>query len=176
MINLQDFFKYYTDTKNQVEAVKLLEGLMPPALLQDDSVWVVKYREAVAPTFSFDSPLNTKITENFTYAEFANNEEARRFYNSGQCAIAMELAEFLEDGRKVFGPLKITSGHRPPAINAAVGGATNSEHVYPINGDGKEFERWCDNTWPYSIGYGMDYRGFVHVGIRQHQQGIRWDY
>ena len=44
-ISLPDFFKFYTGTVEQKEAVVLLESMMPTSLLQDDSSWVVKYRE-----------------------------------------------------------------------------------------------------------------------------------
>ena len=47
-ISLQDFFKYYNGTVEQQEAVVLLESAMPTTLLQDNSVWVLKYRETPA--------------------------------------------------------------------------------------------------------------------------------
>ena len=42
------------------------------------------------------------------------------------------LAEFLEELRTKFDgkSVIITSGHRPTAINAAVGGSETSEHLY----------------------------------------------
>ena len=132
------------------------------------------------------SPFNQNITKNITYGEFTLNQEARRFTNQGQCDIATELCEFLERARAKFGPIKITSGNRPPAVNASVGGASNSEHLfkpgcgavdaYPINASCLEFEKWCDKEWPYSVGYGASYRGFVHLGIRAGRPKIRWDY
>ena len=44
-ISLPDFFKYYTGTVEQKEAIVLLESQMPLTLLTDKSSWVVKYRE-----------------------------------------------------------------------------------------------------------------------------------
>ena len=45
-ISLPDFFRYFDSTNaNQLEAVVLLESLMPDSLLRDESVWVKKYRE-----------------------------------------------------------------------------------------------------------------------------------
>jgi uncharacterized protein YcbK (DUF882 family) len=132
------------------------------------------------------SPFSQKITPNFTYGELTLNQEARRFTNQGQCDIATELCQFLEKARAKFGPIKITSGNRPPAVNASVGGASNSEHlfkpgcgavdIYPINASCLELEKWCDKEWPYSVGYGASYRGFVHLGIRVGRPKIRWDY
>ena len=141
-----------------------------------------------ADTLAFkpSSPFSQNITPHFTYGELTLCQEERRFTNQGQCDIALQLCQFLEKARAKFGPLKITSGHRPPAVNTSVGGATNSEHlykphcgavdVYPIDGDGMEFERWCDKNWEYSVGYGMNYRGFVHLGIRADGGKHRWDY
>ena len=192
-INLVDFFAHYTGgpaNPQQEEAVRLLEEDMPASLLTSKARWVRKYREtAPAPEFTPftpHSPYTTLITPHFTYAELTLNEPARRFTDQGQCDIAAEICQFLEKARAKFGPLKITSGHRPPAVNAAVGGASNSEHlykpgcgavdVYPINGDGMAFEKWCDEQWPFSVGYGMAYRGFVHLGIREGRPRVRWDY
>jgi GH24 family phage-related lysozyme (muramidase) len=132
------------------------------------------------------APYAQQVTPSFTYGELTLYQPQRRFLNQGQCDIAIELCEFLEKARAKFGPLKITSGHRPPDVNAAVGGANNSEHlfkpgcgavdVYPIDGDGQAFEDWCDENWPYSVGYGWTYRQFTHLGIREGRPRVRWDY
>ena len=45
-IALADFFKWFdANNVNQLEAVVLLESMMPDSLLKDDSAWVIKYRE-----------------------------------------------------------------------------------------------------------------------------------
>ena len=186
----RDFWRYYKGTPEQVEAVnELYVGIhsSDPCLLHDNASWVRAYRERPAlGTLTPDAPFSTQITENFTYGEFALEQEARRFVNQGQCDIAVEIAQFLEKGRAKFGPLRITSGHRPAAINAACGGAINSEHLfqigcgavdaYPLNASCQDFENWCDKEWPFSIGYGASYRGFVHIGIRSGRPRVRWDY
>ena len=183
-----NFFKYYKGEVQQEAGVGILYDQIRDVLKSDDHDWITTYRQTPAgsdltPSSSFD----TAVTPNFTYGELTNGgEEARRFTSQDQCEVAIEICEFLEKARAKFGPIKITSGHRPPAINAAVGGASASEHLYspgcgavdayPINGNGAAFETWCDNNWPYSIGYGMSYRGFVHIGIRAGKARIRWDY
>jgi hypothetical protein len=133
-----------------------------------------------------DAPFSYAITPHFYYGELCNYEKERRFTDQGQCLIAEELCNYLEKLRKLFGPIQITSGHRPPAINAEVGGASQSEHlfksgegavdIYPISGDGYELEKYVDGDWPFSVGYGMSYRGFVHIGIRAGRPKVRWDY
>lgn len=187
-ISLPDFFKYFKGTRNQLEAVVLLEKAMPASLLQNDSTWVELYRTPDDPPEDFHpgSPFSHKITEHFTYGEMCNGEEARRFTNQGQCDIALSLCLFLEKARCQFGQIKISSGHRPPAINQSIGGAAQSEHLfqegcgavdaYPVNGCCKEFQDWVDQNWPYSVGYGADYRGFVHIGRRAGNPRVRWDY
>jgi hypothetical protein len=78
------------------------------------------------------SPFSARITPHIRLGEFALDQEARRFDRQDQVDIAAELAAFLERARKQFGglPVVITSGYRPPAVNAQVGGASNSEHLY----------------------------------------------
>jgi len=133
------------------------------------------------------SPFTARITPHIRLGEFALDQEARRFQNQGQLDIAAELAAFLERVRVQFGgkPVVITSGYRPPAINATSGGASNSEHLYKPGCGAVDFyidgadiyavQNWCDKNWPYSIGYGA-YKGFIHLGIRSSRAKVRWDY
>ena len=133
------------------------------------------------------SPFSARITPHIRLGEFALDQEARRFDNQGQLDIAAELAAFLERVRVQFGgkPIVITSGYRPPAINAQVGGASNSEHLYKPGCGAVDFyidgadiyavQNWCDKNWPYSLGYGA-YKGFIHLGVRNSRAKVRWDY
>jgi GH24 family phage-related lysozyme (muramidase) len=137
--------------------------------------------------FTPSSPLSTKVTPHITYGELCLGEDRRRFINQAQCNIATELCAFIEKARAQFGnqPIIITSAHRPKAVNDAVGGATDSEHLYkpgcgaidwyikdvPV----KLVQDWCDLNWPFSLGYGAP-RGFVHLGIRAGRPRVRWDY
>jgi len=186
--DFKNFFKYYNSEPHQERGVEILYDQMRDVLKDDTHDWIKTYRGTPkASHFTPGSSFDTQVTPNFTYGELTNGgEEARRFTSQDQCDVAIEICEFLEKARVKFGPISITSAHRPPAINAAVGGVSNSEHLYesgcgavdayPINGRGAEFETWCDNNWPYSIGYGMSYRGFVHIGIRAGKPRVRWDY
>ena len=132
------------------------------------------------------SPFSYPITPHFFYGELCNYQHERLFLNQDQCYIATELCQYLEKLRDKFGPIQITSGHRPIRINAEVGGASQSEHlfntgegavdIYPIAGDGYVLEKYVDEDWPFSVGYGMNYRGFVHIGIRAGRPKVRWDY
>lgn len=136
-----------------------------------------------------DSPFTARITPHITLGEFALNQEARRFVHQHQIDTAAELAAFMERARVAFGgkPVIITSGYRPAAVNAAVGGASGSEHLYDAPGVGavdfyikgadiNAVQNWCDKHWPCSVGYGAA-KGFVHLGIRKGgRPRVRWDY
>ena len=139
------------------------------------------------PRFTPSSPLSTLVTPHITYGELCLGEDRRRFVNQGQCDIATELCAFIEKARAEFGnqPIIITSGHRPKAVNDAVGGATDSEHLYKPgcgaidwyikNVSVKLVQDWCDLNWPFSLGYGAP-KGFVHLGIRAGRPRVRWNY
>lgn len=135
------------------------------------------------------SPLSTKVTPHITYGELCLGDERRRFINQGQCDIATELCAFLEKARAQFGhkPIIITSAHRPKAVNDAVGGAADSEHLYKPGCGAidwyikdvsvKVVQDWCDLNWPFSLGYGAP-KGFVHLGVRagSPRPRVRWVY
>ena len=139
------------------------------------------------PRLTPSSPLSTRVTPHITYGELCLGEERRRFVNQAQCDIATELCAFIEKARTQFGnqPVIITSGHRPKAVNDAVGGAADSEHLYKPgcgaidwyikNVSVKLVQDWCDKNWPYSLGYGAP-KGFVHLGIRAGRPRVRWVY
>lgn len=138
------------------------------------------------PKLTPGAPFSFRVTPNITYGELCLGEERRRFTNSGQCDIATELCIFIEKIRTHFGnkPVIITSAHRPPAVNQAVGGASDSEHLFkPECGaidwyvDGipvKTVQDLCVKTWPYSTGLGAP--RFIHTGVRASRTRIVWDY
>ena len=140
-----------------------------------------------APRFVPSSPLTTRVTPHITYHELCIGENRRRFINQGQCDIATEICTFIEKARAQFGnkPIVITSGHRPQAVNQAVGGARDSEHLYQpgcgaidwyIQGvPVKTVQDWCVKNWPYSSGLGAP-KGFIHTGIRAGKPRVTWDY
>ena len=134
------------------------------------------------------SPFTAQLTPNFRLGEFALNRPERKFTQQHQIETAGRLATYLEQVRTVFNaPVVITSGYRPWSINAAVGGARFSEHLYDSPGVGAvDFylpgrdlvaaERWIDQRWPYSLGLAASRRGFIHLGMRAGGPRVRWDY
>lgn len=137
----------------------------------------------LTPGSAFSFP----ITQNVTYGETCLFSESRRLVAQHQADTLMELAHFVQKCRDHFkAPAVITSGHRPPSINAMVGGASQSEHLFnaPDTGaldfylDGVaiiKVQEWCVNNWPCSVGLGAP-KGFVHVGMRPGRPRVVWPY
>ena len=189
----QNFWRYFKGEPQQQEAVEMLRQYIneaDPTLLTQNATWIQKYRSQplVTERFTPDKPFSYKITPHITYGEIALQSEARRFTQQQQCETCTMLCEFLEKARSAFGgkPLIITSGYRPPAVNASVGGSSTSEHLYDMQGKGAvdftidgvnvfQLQDWCDANWDHSLGYGAK-KGFVHLGIRPNGGRIRWDY
>jgi hypothetical protein len=65
------------------------------------------------------------------WSEITRNNQ-RPLSNSNQVIWTVRLCEVMEKVRSYFGnrPITITSGYRPPHINAAAGGAKYSQHLY----------------------------------------------
>jgi hypothetical protein len=136
------------------------------------------------------SPFSTLLTPHIRLGEFALNQEARRFHHQYQIDTAIRLATFLERVRARFGgPVIITSGYRPTAINRSIGGDPVSEHLYREpdwgavdfhlpNANMAAVQDWVLANWPESVGKGWPKRGFIHLGIGWRKaRGFRvWDY
>lgn len=199
--SILDYVKY-TDLKitGHQRFWELVASKLPAGFLDDGGegrrVWtsgsssrpVVSEIQQQPARLSPSSPFSARLTPHITIGEFALNQEVRRFTAQHQIDTAAELAAFLERVRVRFDgrPVIITSGYRPAVINRAVGGASSSEHLYDapdtgavdfyINGANiNAVQAWCDEQWPYSLGYGAP-KGFVHLGIRQGRPRVRWVY
>ena len=78
-----------------------------------------------------------QLSEHFTLNEFTKSITAERLgiknepdYEKVQ-AMKQLCREVLEPLRQHYGkPIRVTSGYRCPLLNAAVGGVTNSQHLY----------------------------------------------
>jgi hypothetical protein len=128
---------------------------------------------------NFDSP----ISKYFVVGEVVQ-WETRRIPEADH--IKENILEFaqinLDDERDKWGsPLQVTSWYRPWDVNMAVGGASNSRHLYgdaadifPSNGQiWKLQQRLDEGAWKNrALGYGAP--DFVHLDNRQKR--IRWNY
>jgi hypothetical protein len=174
----------YCNPGTNVEAGLLRRRRAEGALWREGQPEVQQQPAKLTP----ESPFSARITPHIRLGEFALDQEVRRFDHQYQVDTAAELASFVERARRRFGglPVIITSGYRPVSVNAAVGGASRSEHLYNAPGVGavdfyikgadiNTVQKWCDENWPYSLGYGAP-KGFVHLGIRAGRPRVRWDY
>lgn len=125
---------------------------------------------------------NCKVSEYFTVGEVTQRDKQRIPKTEDVKANIVKLAKELDKVRRAWGkPIEVTSWYRPPAVNKAVGGVSNSQHINgsaadirPIGGDINAFQKWLDKFWgDKALGYGAK-KGFVHVDLRLGK--IRWNY
>lgn len=117
----------------------------------------------------------------FTWGEFTKNLTRVPQTEKVVDAIA-KLAYYLEDVRSQFGQpsVTITSGYRPPTVNAAVGGASNSQHLYGAAADivvsgirPHEVYKQLDKKHGSKGGLGNG-SSFTHIDLRGYR--ARWAY
>src|SRR5690606_10132270 len=117
-------------------------------------------------TYYVGPPTNEKLSKNFTVSEFRSKDGAN------QVVISKALVDMLQKLRDKIGkPVIINSAYRTPQHNAAVGGASSSQHMYgtgaDIRVDGmspKELGRIAREVgFPYVKD---DYPSHVHVDVR----------
>ena len=89
------------------------------------------------------STYNGYLTKNFAYQEMIKSYTADRLGISNDATREhvinlVNLCNFiLQPVREEFGPIRINSGYRSPALNSAVGGSKTSQHC---NGEAADFE------------------------------------
>lgn len=124
-----------------------------------------------------------KISKYFTVREVTQGDKRRIPVIKKIQDNIIKLAFELDRVREAWGdPIVVTSWYRPPAVNCAVGGVSNSQHltgsaadIYPLNGQLLKFQNWLDKeAWAdKALGYGAK-KGFVHLDLRKGR--IRWVY
>jgi hypothetical protein len=112
-------------------------------------------------------------SEHFTYAEFDCNDGTPH-PEASEPAIKALCEQVLEPQRSRFGTVHINSGYRTPAYNAAIGGATNSVHIYSAHPAAVAADHtcasgsatdWFNNTAGKADGRGR-YGSFHHADNR----------
>jgi putative chitinase len=137
------------------------------------------------------SNMNSKISKYFTVGEILRYDPKRIPQSESVKNNIIKLCKELDKIREAWGhPIIITSGYRPPRVNASVGGVSNSRHlsgdaadISPLGGrEILRFQSWLDERWKGALGYGAR-KGFVHIDMRNgggfltsHQKSVRWNY
>jgi putative chitinase len=152
--------------------------------------------ESVRTEFDPSEPIDwqnprCKVSRYFTVAEVTQGKSNRiPARGSQEEANILRLAKELDKVREAWGsPIGVTSWYRPAAVNKAVGGVADSQHLYGLAADiytmdatdqwhprNQEFERWLDQTaWcDRALGFGCAAnKGFTHVDLRGR---LRWNY
>ena len=86
---------------------------------------------------------NGYLTKNFSYQEMIKSSTAQRMGVSNEATREhvinlVNLCNYiLQPVRDEFGPIRINSGYRSPALNSKVGGSKTSQHC---NGEAADFE------------------------------------
>jgi putative chitinase len=122
-----------------------------------------------------------RISKYFTVGDVTQRDNRRIPTDPTVINNILRLAKELDEVREAWGgPIGVTSWYRPPAVNRAVGGVSNSQHInggaadiYPVGKDIYQFQKWLDSKWDKALGYGAK-RGFVHCDLRPGR--IRWNY
>ena len=154
-----------------------------PALSDSDREKVI----AIAAPKSWQqinwNDMTAKVSQYFTVREVTNGDLRRIPQSNAIKQNIFTLAKELDEVREAWGSaILVNSWYRPPAINRAVGGVSNSQHISgkavdirPGSGSIFDFQRWLDEKgWPNrALGYGAR-RGFVHIDMRPGK--IRWPY
>ena len=135
------------DRKNKTKTY--YAQLSAPASATPKAVAPVAAKPAAAPAAAPAAPAgkvssDMQLSEHFNLKEFTKSETAirKRIDNTPNAQHAQNLKnvceKILEPVRKHFGkPVRINSGYRGPALNAAVGGSSKSQHC---NGEAVDFE------------------------------------
>lgn len=120
------------------------------------------------------------LTEHFSLAELIESQTAARLGLDNTPSddvldhLRLLCTTILEPARMALGPLRISSGYRAPAVNAAVGGSKDSDHmrgfaadVIPVEVSKGTFARWVKLWVPFDqiIGeYGTpEQPAWIHV-------------
>jgi putative chitinase len=135
------------DRKNKTKTY--YAQLSAPASATPKAAAPVAAKPAAAPAAAPAAPAgkvssDMQLSEHFNLKEFTKSETAirKRIDNTPNAQHAQNLKnvceKILEPVRNHFGkPVRINSGYRGPALNAAVGGSSKSQHC---NGEAVDFE------------------------------------
>lgn len=152
--------------------------------------WLIVERLEDFPSAPNWNNFSTKLSKYFTVGEILRYDRARIPTDPDVKSKIIKLCAELDKVREGWGSgVIVTSGYRPPDVNAKVGGVSNSRHISgdaadiaPSNQDIYGFQKYLDKHWFGALGYGARI-GFVHVDMRNNKgfsgelpKGVRWNY
>lgn len=119
--------------------------------------------------------IDLHLSKNFLLSEFLRSATAKSNNLHQQFTIRINVlinlvyltSNLLQPLREIVGPINITSGYRCPEVNAIVGGARSSQHLYgqAIDFTCKDFAKAIlflkDKTFDQLI----IYDSFIHVSL-----------
>lgn len=125
-------------------------------------------------TYSLKKDGDTYLSDNFQVKEFACKDGADEILIDGQ------LVDILQQIRDHFGAaVTITSGYRTAAHNRAVGGVSNSYHMYGMAADIKVSGHTPREVAAYAESIGVKgiglYTSWVHVDTRRKSCSYYWN-
>jgi putative chitinase len=126
---------------------------------------------------------NSPVSKYFTVGEVTNRDSRRIPRDTLTKRRIKKLAKELDWIREKYNcPITINSWYRPPHINAAVGGVSNSQHIQGWAVDANfvtsqekklRIEKDLVVTWNGGVGTGQATKGFTHLDLGKKR---RWTY
>lgn len=172
----------YPDLLGRSTAIALLEATYNRDAPTDDDKLAPTEHKAFFPKVGWVGARDlVHPGGHFAWGEFTKNltrvPQSERVVNQ-----IAKLAYYLEDVRVLFGnpAITINSGYRPPAVNKAAKGASNSQHLYGAAADivvrgispHEVYTRL--NSWHGSKGGLASSSSFTHIDLRGYR--ARWSY
>lgn len=172
----------YPDLLGPSTAIALVEATSTRVAPKDDSQPKPTEHKSFFPKIGWVAANDlVHAGGHFSWGEFTKNL-ARVPQNERVVDAITRLAYYLEEVRNQFddSTIIINSGYRPPVINHAVGGASNSQHLYGAAADivvsgirpHEVYTRL--NKWHGSKGGLGDSGSFTHIDLRGYR--ARWNY
>ncbi|AFY36611.1 Peptidase M15A [[Leptolyngbya] sp. PCC 7376] len=164
----EDLKRIVVEPKKVVEPVKPITVVVP----QRPSRWTPATVRA---------NLNLSIIPNGSFTWLEATHGGKRSPTSQSTVDAMiRIAKLAQQARDRLGrPMIVTSWYRPPAINRAVGGATNSRHIvgdaidFVVSGlSGNQIYWTLDPWWPGGLGRYRSFPNLGHIDARSYR--ARW--
>jgi len=121
-----------------------------------------------------------QLSENFYLDEFSRSVTARKYGipvgispgSSEFYAVRILVGSVLQPLRTALGPVFISSGYRPPALNKKVGGSSTSQHLLALAADivvtgytPMQVAQWIKDNIPNFDQLILEHDRWVHISV-----------